>query len=230
MTRVTTKHPKGNPRRPYRSTIRTEAATRTRAAILAAAHHAFVDRGYAATSLRAIAQAAGVSVPTIEQTLGTKANLLKTVVDVARAGDDEPIPMLEREPAQVAQTKTNVADFLTIVTREIGVVSDRVSGIFSVVEQAAASDDQIARLAQELDAERRVVASWIVEGLRRRSRLRRGLNVERAIDTMWLLLDPTVHRRLTRDRRWTTEDFTRWLRDAIIHLTLAPDVEPRTRR
>jgi hypothetical protein len=163
-----------------------------------------------------------VSVPTIEHTFGTKANLLKIVVDVARAGDDEPIPMLEREPAQAAQARVDVSDFLTILTKEVGVVSDRVSGIFAVVEQAATSDDQIARLAQELDAQRRVVATWIVEGLRRRARLRRGLSVEQAIDTIWLLLDPTIHRRLRRDRRWTTEDFTRWLRDAIIHLTLAP--------
>jgi AcrR family transcriptional regulator len=227
---MTADHPKGNPRRAYRSTIRADAAIRTRAAILAAAHESFVDRGYAATSLRAIAQAAGVSVPTIEQTFGTKANLLKTVVDVARAGDDEPIPILEREPARAAQTRVDVSDFLTIVTKEIGVVSDRVSGIFAVVEQAATSDDQIARLAQELDAQRRVVATWIVDGLRRRGRLRRGLSVEQAIDTVWLLLDPTVHRRLRRDRRWPTAAFTRWLRDAITHLTLAPDAEPSTRR
>ncbi len=223
-------HPVGNPRRPYRSTVRAESATRTRGAILAAAQELFVARGYAATSLRAIARAAGVSVPTIEQTFGTKAKLLKTVVDVARAGDDEPIPMLEREPARVAQTRVDVADFLTIVTKEIGVVSDRVSGIFAVVEQAATSDDQIARLAQDLDAQRRVVATWIVNGLRRRGRLRRGLSVEHAIDTIWLLLDPTVHRRLRRDRHWSTAAFTLWLRDAITHLTLAPDVEPRTRR
>jgi AcrR family transcriptional regulator len=218
--------PGDNPRRAYRSAVRAEAARRTRSAILAAAHETFVARGYGATSLRGIAQAAGVSVPTIEQTFGTKANLLKTVVDVTRAGDDQPIPVLERAPAQAALATTNAADFLTVITTEIGVVATRVSGIFIVVEQAAASDDQIRQLATELDTQRRAVAAWILDALRDRGRLRPGLDSEHAADTIWVLLDPTVHRRLTHHRGWTTETFTRWLRDAIIHLILAPDAQP----
>jgi AcrR family transcriptional regulator len=215
--------PGDNLRRPYRSTVRAEAAHRTRSTILAAAHDQFVARGYAGTSMRSIAQDAGVSVPSIEQIFGTKANLLKTVVDVTRAGDDQPIPMLERAPAQAALATTTVANFLRLVTTEIAVVSRRVSGIFAVVEQAAASDEQIARLASELDAQRHVVASWILDALNRRGgRLRPGLSVDQAIDTVWLLMDPTVYRRLAHSRRWTTEIFAQWLFDAITRLVLAP--------
>src|SRR6185503_9112186 len=126
--------------RPYRSEVRTDAARRTRAAILAAAEEAFVANGYGGTSLRAVAEAAGVSVPTVEQTFGTKANLLKTVVDVARAGDDEPVPVLDRPPARAALAASDLTGFLDAICVEVATVAARVTGILTVMDQAAASD------------------------------------------------------------------------------------------
>jgi len=208
-----------NVRRPYRSAVRTEAARRTRTAILGSAHEMFVARGYAGTSLRAIAEAASVSVPTVEQAFGTKAALLKAVVDVARAGDDEPVPVLERAPARAALAAGDVNGFVTAITAEIGAVAARVSGIFAVLEQAAATDAQIARLARDVDGQRRTVAAWIVEALGQRARLR--LTTEEAVDTIWVLLDPTVHRRLTHSRGWSTSRFVAWLADAMTRLVVA---------
>jgi AcrR family transcriptional regulator len=81
-------------RRAYRSPERTERAQRTRAAVLAAAHELFSERGYAGTTMRLVAAAAGVSVPTVELLFRTKPSLLKACIDVAIAGDDEPVAML----------------------------------------------------------------------------------------------------------------------------------------
>jgi AcrR family transcriptional regulator len=212
----------GNPRRSYRSPARREQARRTRAAVLAAAHDTFVANGYAATTLRTVADAAGVSVPTVEQAFGTKRNLLKTVVDVTKAGDDEPVPMLERASARAAVATGTAEDFLAILAAEIGVVSARMSAISTVVAHAAAGDRQIAELAVELDGQRRTVAAWILEGLRERGRLRPELDVDRAVDILWVLLDPVVHRRLTHDRGWSVEAFTRWFEDAVVRLLLTP--------
>jgi AcrR family transcriptional regulator len=208
----------GDSRRPYRSTVRAEAARRTRAAILAAAHDAFVARGYAGTSLRAVAEAAGVSVPTVEQAFGTKANLLRTVIDVARAGDDEPVPVLDRAPARNALAAKDLMGFLDAICAEVGAVTVRVTGIFTVMDQAAASDVRIRRLAAEVDEQRRVVARWILDGVRRHAPLRDGLAEPVALDTVWVLLDPAVHRRLLVDRGWTRDDLAGWLSDAIAAL------------
>jgi TetR/AcrR family transcriptional regulator, regulator of autoinduction and epiphytic fitness len=178
----------------------------------------FVDRGYAGTSLRAVADAAGVSVPTVEQTFRTKANLLKTVVDVARAGDDEPVPVLDRLPARQALSARDLGGFLDAICAEIGAVAARVTGILTVVDQAAASDDRIARLAAEVDAQRRAVAGWILDGVRRHAPLRDGLTETVALDTIWVLMDPAVHRRLLVDRGWSPADLAAWLSDAIVAL------------
>jgi AcrR family transcriptional regulator len=209
-------------RRTYRSPVREERARRTRLAVLAAAHESFVTRGYAATTIRAVAAAAGVSVPTVELLFGTKRALLGQVVDVARAGDDEPVALLDRPPARAAEAAGTTAEFLAAATAEIGVVAARVSAVQAVLAAAAVGDEEIAGLAREIDAQRRVIASWLVDGVHRRAGLRPGLDRERAVDAVWMLLDPVVHTRLTGDRGWSGDEFADWLADALARLLLDP--------
>ena len=89
------------PRRRYDSTRRQAQAARTRQDILAAARDLFLERGYAGTTLAAIAKAAGVVVETLYRAYGSKAELFKAVVRAAVAGgaDRATVPV-ERRPAQ----------------------------------------------------------------------------------------------------------------------------------
>src|SRR6516225_1423420 len=83
--------------RPYDSSRRQAQARQTRAATLAAARARFLDHGYAATTIGQIAADAGVSVETVYKAFANKAGLLKAIFDVAIVGDDEPIPLEQRE-------------------------------------------------------------------------------------------------------------------------------------
>ena len=211
---------RGKARRPYRSALRAGRARATRAAILDAAHALFVARGYAATSVRAVATTAGVSVPTVEQHFGTKRALLKTVLDVTKAGDDEPVPLLDRDPARAALTAPTSDAFLARIAAEIGTVAARTGPLHDVLAAAASGDTEIAGLAREIDAQRRTVASWLVDGLRTRGGLRPGLSSTHAVDVVWTLLDPALHRRLTRDCGWSTGEYADWLADGIGRLVV----------
>ena len=73
--------------RPYRSTLREDSARRTRRLITDAARRLFLERGYAETSMVAVARAAGVSGQTVYNVFGGKAGLLKHVYDVTLVGD-----------------------------------------------------------------------------------------------------------------------------------------------
>jgi AcrR family transcriptional regulator len=217
----------GNPRR-YDSPARRDRARRTRAAVLDAARELFVAHGYAGTSVRAVAAAAGVSVPTVEQAFGTKRALLKQVVDVTRAGDDEPVAMLDRSPARAAAAAPTAAELLDRAAAEIAAVAERVSAVQAVLAAAALGDPEIAELAAEVDAQRRVVAGWLVDAVAAHGPLRTLRN--RAVDAVWTLLDPLVHRRLTVDCGWSTAEFAGWLADALARLLLsAPDGPPAPR-
>ena len=60
--------------------LRAERATITRNRIARAARILFTDRGYGATTLVAIAAEAGVAVQTVYAVYGSKANILRTLL------------------------------------------------------------------------------------------------------------------------------------------------------
>ena len=205
-------------RRPYQSARRQEQARRTRARILSAATQQFLATGYAGTTVKAVAAAAGVSVPTVEAGFGTKARLLKAAIDVATAGDDEPVAMLDRPWARRARAAPDgggfVAEFADVLTAS----AQRAAGLVLAVLDAAPLDEEIAAVAAQLTAQREVMAAWLVDGLARRGSLRDGLGRAEAVDTVWLLMDPAVFTRLTGPRGWPAARFRVWFADAVLRL------------
>jgi AcrR family transcriptional regulator len=211
-----------NSTRIYRSARRDEQARRTRQRIIEAARERFLASGYTTTTMRGIATAAGVAVQTVELTFGTKRALFKAVIDATIAGDDEPIPMLQREQAKAAEATADIETFLAIVGQTVQTVAERVAGILAVLDEAASVDDEITALARELDAQRAMTAAWILRGITERASLRAELSHDTALDTIWLLMDPVVFRRLTRNRGWSADKFQHWFTDGIQRLLLTP--------
>lgn len=207
-------------RRTYRSPQRRAQAQATRARILEAATEQFERCGYRATTVRAVASAAGVSVQTVELVFGSKAQLLKAALDVAVAGDDQPIPVLARESARRAERAKSIDEFLAIVAGVLAPTQLRAAGLQLAADEAAHTDADIQALTTRRDAQRAGTAGWIVDGVMRRATLRPGLPRDDAVDTVWLLMDPTVFRRLTVDRHWSVERYGRWFADAVPALLL----------
>ncbi len=206
--------------RAYRSDQRAARATQTRRRVLAAATGLFERQGYAATTVRAVASDAGVSVQTVEALFGSKPRLLKACIDVAIAGDDEQVPMLERDWTAAARAATTPSELLDIVAGVIGPAQERSAGLVLAVFEGAASDLGLAQLADEMTSQRRGTATWIVRELRRTSPLR--ASERESIDTLWTLMDPAVHVRLVRTLGWSRNRYERWFATSAEHL-LVPD-------
>src|SRR5260221_5003265 len=115
------------PRR-YRSSLRDAQARRTRQRVLDAATAVFLDRGYGGATIRAIAAEANVSVPTVEALFGTKARLLKAAIDVAIAGDDEPVAVLDRGWAVYARKAGTAEGVLAVVAGVVAPAPARAGG------------------------------------------------------------------------------------------------------
>src|SRR4051795_10884643 len=86
--------------RPYRSTLRDEQAQRTKLLIANAARERFVDTGWAGTSVRSVAAAAGVSEATVYAVYGTKAGLATSLIDSGEMDADVEQVVRELEDAQ----------------------------------------------------------------------------------------------------------------------------------
>src|SRR4051794_17721553 len=94
-------------KRAYRSERRALQARETRDAIRNAASVRFLRDGYVATSVAAIAEAAGVAPETVYATFGSKRDLLFECLDVSIVGDDAPVSLLERPWAAAVVADTD---------------------------------------------------------------------------------------------------------------------------
>jgi AcrR family transcriptional regulator len=195
----------------------------TRERILAAAGAEFESRGYAATRMRAIAEAAGVSLPAVELAFATKPALLRAAISFAIRGDIEPTPMLERPWARRAAEAASVEEFLGIVGRVLVEGERRSAGLVLAAFEAANQDESMSALADRLRTQRAETAGWFVDGLVARGALRDDIAREHAVDTIWLLMDPHGFHVLTRFRGWSAERFGAWFVDSIRRLLLVQE-------
>ncbi|MFC8361857.1 TetR/AcrR family transcriptional regulator [Streptomyces griseorubiginosus] len=202
--------------RRYDSPLRDQRARQTRQAIVAAANRLFVAHGYAATSLTDIAAEAAVARPTVFAAFGSKAALLREVVDQALAGDDEPVPVAERpwfRPVREGRTPQAVLNAYAEVCRIIG---GRAAEVFEVVRRAADEGPELAELWETMQHNRRAGASMVIdliEALEAAPRLDR----QRAVDVVWVFNDPSQYRSLVRACGWSEQEYTAWIADQMHH-------------
>ncbi|HEX8007750.1 MAG TPA: helix-turn-helix domain-containing protein [Trebonia sp.] len=204
--------------RAYRSAVREAQARRTRERVLEAATAIVLDRGYAGMTVRAVAAGAGVSVPTVEALFGTKSRLLKAAIDVAIAGDDEPVAVLDRPWARLAGEARSLEELLPMVAGVLAAAQQRSAGLVLAVFEGSSHDAELRALREQMAAQRQATAAWIVRRMTGVARLRSGCDVAEAVDVVWLLMDPAVFVRLTRERRWSVERYRRWIADALARL------------
>lgn len=205
-----------SPRRAYRSTLRREAAARTRRQILDAARSLFVADGYARTTIEGISQTAGVSRPTVFASVGNKAEILKVLRDLALAGDDAPVPVLARPWYREALDEADPVRSIELHARNMARIYSRYAGIDKVIHQAAGADEELAELAATSESQRRMGASAFIRALKSKTALRDGLDEERAVDTLWALASSDGYRRLVTERGWTDSEYQDWLARSLV--------------
>jgi AcrR family transcriptional regulator len=131
------------------TTLRQAQTALTEQRIVAAATELFLADGYVATTLEAVARRARVAARTVYVRFGTKAALLKRVVDVAIVGDTEPVAVLGRDWMQQALTAPTLAERLAAQAAAGRQIMERTGALFAVAQQAAAIEPLIAGFWQQ---------------------------------------------------------------------------------
>ncbi|MFI6922283.1 TetR/AcrR family transcriptional regulator [Nonomuraea spiralis] len=195
-------------------------SAKTRSRIVKAAQGLFVVRGYAGTTFQLVADAAEVSVQTVYFHYGTKSQLLKHVVDVASAGDDEPVPLLRRPWFAALQSAEDPMEVVRGWVHQSGVILDRVAPILAVVRDAAAGDADMATQWAVNSEQRHTAHGQVVAILDRLHALRPGLTGERATDITVGLLSPDLFLVMTRECGWPPAQWEDWSADQLSHALL----------
>jgi AcrR family transcriptional regulator len=209
-------------KRRYESPRRREQAAETRRQILDASRRLFERDGYAATSVAAIASEAGVSLKTVYLAFGTKSGVLRALWNVLLRGDDESVPIAEREWYRSVLAEPDPKRLIALVAEGSRTVKERVGDVFEVIRTAAPVDADIAELWARIESEFYENQRAIVGALRASRGVRRGLDDERATDILWSLNHPDLWLLLVRKRGWTADEFERWLRETLAAQLLQP--------
>jgi AcrR family transcriptional regulator len=182
---------------------------------VAAATRLFVEDGYGATTIDAVADAAGVSRKTVFTAVGGKLDLLKLALDWAVAGDDERVALSGRAAIRRLMDHTDPRGVLKGLASLLVEIDTRVGPLYGAMEVAAGMDPAARDLVEESQRRRLDDARKVVRRLRDLDVLTAGITYQEAVDLVWLAMDPALYDRLVRTRCWTTRRFEDWLADTL---------------
>ena len=189
---------------------------------MAAARTLFLDRGYTAASLRDVAELAGVARPTVAAAFGSKPALLRQILDEALAGDDEPVPVMERPWFAPVFAATDPAGLLDAYARVCVLINARSAALFEVAHRASGESPELAELWATLVGNRRFGAAKIVELARELGPVRNDLAPTQVADALGTLNDPALYHALVLENGWSEPDFRRWLAGQMRAAALPP--------
>lgn len=195
--------------------VRAAKTTANRVRMLAAALDLFVERGYAATTMKAIAERAGMAVQTLYFTFANKRAILVELLDTEIAGDAEPVATMDRPWFAEAVAATPREQIRLQVAAAAGILA-RVAPLLEVVRSAAATDQELAEVWRTNVEQRLAVQRRLAAELARKTPLHDGLPVERAAEIALALTAPETYRLLVGDRGWSSSEWQRWVTDTLI--------------
>lgn len=192
----------------YHSPLRQRQAAETRRIILEAALSLFGSNGWAATTLTAVAEEAGVSVDAVYSGFGTKSALLMEVVETALVGDDEDAPMADR-PDFAVLGEGDLEERVRAGVRYTMATYQRSVPILQALREAGASDDVAQERSARFDRDRHELMSV---GM---TLMMDTAAPDEVTDAVWALVSPEVFVHLRDGRDW---DWNR-LEDFFVELT-----------
>ena len=199
-----------NSKRTYNSPRRREQAATTRREILEAAQRLFEERGYAATTMAAIATEARVALKTVYIAFETKSGVLRALWNLLLRGDENDAPVAERDWYRAVLEEPDPERQLRLNARNSRTGKLRIGVVIEVIRAAAPSDPEIEKLWARIQREYHANQRTIVESLAAKNALAPGLDVDRAADILWTINHPNQWQLLTGKRGWSAGQYEQW--------------------
>jgi len=201
-------------KRVYSSLVRDEQAARTKTRILAAAEELFLDRGYGRTTVKDIADHAGVARDTVHAIFGSKARVLTALIDRRLVPDESVANLTERADMHAVKDELDPRRQIELFADLITGVSTQLRPVYEILRTASAVEPEMAEVFEEMDRFRMKNMQTYAKWFAARGPLR--VPTTRAGEIIWTLASPDVGRMLCDELGWSQAQHARWLADTLI--------------
>ena len=190
-----------------------------------AARTLFLERGYGATTVEAISARSDVPPATVYRLFSSKHGILKALLDVSIAGDDEAVPLVDRPHVRSLLSDPDPRSQLAGLVGVAAQVNSRTAPIYRILVSAAGSDPDAAALLDEQTRQRQRGQGLIARSLARAGALPPHLRERDAADIIHALTSPEVYSLLVIDRGWPPARYERWLTAILVDQLLSARAE-----
>jgi AcrR family transcriptional regulator len=202
-------------KRSYDASSRREQARARRLSVVLAARDLFEQDGYRVTTIATVAARAGVSAESIYKGFGTKAALAKAVIDLALAGDDEPVPVADRPPMQAIRDEPDVRRKIAMFAHGLAERQARSAGAQILVRDGRHVDEALIPVWAKLHDEGLAGMTMLGRQLLETGQLRPGIDLDEVRDVLWNYLAVDTYERLVLIQGWPLQKYADWLARTI---------------
>jgi AcrR family transcriptional regulator len=179
--------------------------------MLDAAGRLLAERGYAGTTIAAVAREAGVAPETVYAAFRNKRTLVGELVRASVRGRGSAPPAAEQAGARAVAAAPGQAEQIRLFAADVSARLERVGPVLEAL--AAAGEPELAELRANVDRDRLEGMRRFVGALERNGPLR--ADADAAAETVWALASPELHSLLRGRRGWPPERYTAWLGETL---------------
>jgi AcrR family transcriptional regulator len=190
-----------------------EQARSSRERVIDVARAAFLQKGYGATTILAVAEEAGVSAETIYKVFGGKAGLVRAIYERGLQGRGAaPAEKRSNAMSAIEEDPSALVDKWGAFVAEI---SPLAAPVALLVRAAASTEPELATLLHDIDRARLTRMTVNARVLARRGFLRRGVSIADAAAIMWTYTAPELYDLLVVRQGWSPKKLGVWVADAL---------------
>jgi AcrR family transcriptional regulator len=204
-------------KRSYHSETRDAQAAQTRSQILEAAKKLFMTEGFDYVTINKIAEAAEVSMPTIYAIFKSKRGVLQSLID----GALPPEQFLALVDGSMQETSPK--NCLSITAKLARQIYDAERELMDILRGASVLAPEFKELEEEREKRRYERQGGYVKKMIKEKSLAKGLTLQKARDILWALTGRDVYRMFVIERKWTSDQYEKWLAELLIKSLLDTD-------
>jgi AcrR family transcriptional regulator len=201
-------------KRTYDAKSRQKMALEAEGRILHEAKLLFECSGFEKVTIDAIAEASGVSAPTVYAKFKSKRGVLLAIIDNA-------LPSEKHDALVIAVSETSIAtEKLKIAAKLSRQLYDAEYQEMECLRGATMIDPAFKQLEQERETRRYQRQSKTVSVMAEEGMFTKNISRVKARDILWAFTGRDFYRMFVIERGWSSDDYEHWLADALIKTLL----------